>query len=49
MSGVNLLELLLDMVQNKQIIPEFNNYQKNLLVMKEVAVRQRYFRIKSKL
>lgn len=38
-SGVNLLELLLDMVQNKQIIPEFNNYQKNLLVMKEVAVR----------
>lgn len=37
-AGVNLLKLILDMYEEIEIGPDFNNYEENLLVMKEVGI-----------
>lgn len=38
-TGTNLIGLLVDMVDGKEITPDFASYKKNLLVMKEIGIR----------
>ena len=38
-AGVDLLELVLDMSQHERIVPNFEDYEDNLLVMKTVSVK----------
>ena len=38
-TGTNLISLLIDMVEGKTIEPDFDSYEKNLLVMKEIKIR----------
>lgn len=38
--GVNLVEVLWKLLQKEQISPEFGNYDDNIVVMKEIAVKK---------
>ena len=38
-TGTNLISLLVDMVDGKEIIPDFTSYKKNILVMKDIGIR----------
>lgn len=37
--GVNLVEVLYDLLTGKELVPEFGNYRDDVLVMKEITVR----------
>ena len=37
-ANVNLLELIIQLAQGKEIKADFDNYKENVLVMKEVAI-----------
>ncbi len=37
--GVNLVEILYQLLQGRSVAPEFGNYEDDILVMKEIAVR----------
>ena len=36
--GVNLLDVIIKLVAGEDVEPEFNNYESNILVMKEVGL-----------
>ena len=37
--GVNLVEVLYHLLNGENVVPEFNNYRSNILVMKEIAIK----------